>query len=69
VASSEPFASTAYEPLVISIAEHLRKTEKICSNGQEMALRINKDGEAKVTYRRTKGVWVVFAACPLVASG
>ncbi|MEM9100610.1 MAG: hypothetical protein AAGC79_19055 [Pseudomonadota bacterium] len=64
IPQSEPFASSAYEALVVSIAEHLRKTEKICANGQEMALRINRDGEAKVTYRRSKGVWVVFAACP-----
>ncbi|MEM8792091.1 MAG: hypothetical protein AAGE80_10770 [Pseudomonadota bacterium] len=69
VPSGEPFASNAYEPLVISIAEHLRKTEKICSDGQQMALRINREGEAKVTYRRSRAAWVVFAACPVAVTG
>lgn len=69
VPTSEPFSSSAYKSLAISIARHIRETAKICDSGRQMALRLNSDGEARVSYRAQKAAWVVFAACPAAATG
>ncbi|MEM7509094.1 MAG: hypothetical protein AAF415_20430 [Pseudomonadota bacterium] len=60
----EPFASSAQEPVALAIANHIRNTAKICNSGKQMALRRNDEGEAKITYRSSRGAWVIFAACP-----
>lgn len=62
--ADEPFASSAQESVMVSIAEGVRSSAKICDNGRQMALRLNGDGEARVSYRSGRGAWVVFAACP-----
>lgn len=65
----EPFASNSFKPLAISIAKHIRNMSKICDGGRQMALRINRDGETRVTYRSGRGAWVIFAACPAATTG
>lgn len=65
----EPFASSAQQPVALAIANHIRNTAKICDSGREMALRLDDEGEAKVTYRSSRAAWVIFAACPGEAAG
>ena len=62
--SAEPFSSRAHRKVALAIADHIRETAKICDDGRLMALRQNLDGDTRVTYRRDRGAWVVFAACP-----
>ncbi|MEM0942866.1 MAG: hypothetical protein AAGI70_02865 [Pseudomonadota bacterium] len=60
----EPFASSRFRPVAVAIASHIRETAKICDGGRQMALRLNRDGEARASYRTSRQAWVVFAACP-----
>ncbi|MEM7238020.1 MAG: hypothetical protein AAF501_09375 [Pseudomonadota bacterium] len=69
IPTGEPFSSSSFKSLVVSIAGHIRETAKICDSGRQMALRLNSEGETQATYRAQKNAWVVFAACPAASTG
>ncbi|MBY8975328.1 hypothetical protein KHP62_05900 [Rhodobacteraceae bacterium NNCM2] len=69
IPTGEPFSSSAFKPLAVSIADYVRESARVCVDGAKMALRLNSDGETRASYRSGRGAWVVFAACEAPVMG
>jgi hypothetical protein len=62
--AAEPFASEAWRPVAVDIADRLAGTPPICAEGQTMRLALGEDRGARALYRSPRQAWVVFAFCP-----
>lgn len=69
IPTGQPFSSSAFKPLVVSIAEEVSDTEEICADGRQMAMRKQGDGSIRTSFRSGRDAWVVFAACPAPVTG
>ncbi|MEM7178386.1 MAG: hypothetical protein AAF503_11845 [Pseudomonadota bacterium] len=69
IPTGQPFSSSAFEPLVVSIAQEVNATEAICADGRKMTMRTKSDGDVRASFRSGRDAWVVFAACPAPVTG
>ncbi|MEM6489887.1 MAG: hypothetical protein AAF677_16715 [Pseudomonadota bacterium] len=58
------FADDGFEPVILDMAETVRREAGVCPGAVAMEMKKRDTGEPRTMYRRARQAWVVFARCP-----